>query len=56
MSALFLIPVISLLYTSIESQSLGGLLGALGFLVVVLLMYFMGDGISEPISMKWIVY
>ena len=42
MSMLFLIPVISFLYTSIESQSLGSLFGALGFLVVVLLMFFMG--------------
>jgi hypothetical protein len=42
-SMFFLIPVISLLYTSIENQSLGSLFGALGFLVVVLLLFFMGQ-------------
>ena len=42
-SMFFLIPVISLLYTSIESQSLGSLFGSLGFLVVVLLLFFMGQ-------------
>lgn len=42
-SLFFLIPAISLLYTSIENQSLGSLFAALGFLVVVLLMFFMGQ-------------
>lgn len=43
MSMFFLIPVISLLYTSIKNQSLGSLFGAIGFLVVVLLMFFIGQ-------------
>jgi len=43
MSLFFLIPVISFLYTSIESQSIGSLFGAGGFLVVVLLLFFLGQ-------------
>ncbi len=41
-SMFFLLPVISLLYTSIQNQTIGSLFGAIGFLVVVLLMFFIG--------------
>ena len=41
-AAFFFIPVISLVYSSIDNQSLGSLFGAAGFLVVALLIFFMG--------------